>query len=201
MRFVVAMALREMRASWKRLLFFFICLSIGVAAIVAIRSVIQSVRGVFAGEARALISADAIISSNREFDPQVTATIDRRLSKAGASSHQAIEVATMVRSADGPASATRMVELRAVERGSFVCNLGSGRGYSVLEVIEVTRVLTGSAIPVEARPRRPGDPAVLVADNAAAMRQLDWRPCRSELHAIIESAWRWRRDHPDGYQD
>ena len=117
MKFVVAMALREMRASWKRLLFFFICLSIGVAAIVAIRSVIQSVRGVFAGEARALISADAIISSNREFDPQLTATIARRLSEAGASSHQAIEVATMVRSADGPASATRMVELRAVERG------------------------------------------------------------------------------------
>ena len=52
------MAMREMRASWRRLLFFFLCLSIGVGAIVAIRSVIQSVRQVFAGEARALISAD-----------------------------------------------------------------------------------------------------------------------------------------------
>ena len=91
--------------------------------------------------------------------------------------------------------------LRAVEHGSLVCNLGNGRGYSVLEVIETTRALTGSAIPVEPRPRRPGDPAVLVADNAVAMRQLDWRPCHTELRAIIESAWRWRRDHPDGYQD
>jgi UDP-glucose 4-epimerase len=91
--------------------------------------------------------------------------------------------------------------LRAVEHGSLVCNLGNGRGYSVLEVVEMTRALTGSAIPVERRPRRPGDPAVLVADNAAAMRELDWHPRHGKLCAIIESAWRWRRDHPDGYQE
>ncbi|MGH9173308.1 MAG: hypothetical protein ACRD1H_03065, partial [Vicinamibacterales bacterium] len=96
MKFVVAMAVREMRASWRRLLFFFICLSIGVGAIVAIRSVIQSVRGVFAGEARGLISADAIITSNRPFDDALTAIIDKRLQSAGASSHMSVEVATMV---------------------------------------------------------------------------------------------------------
>ncbi len=115
MNFVAAMAIREMRASWRRLLFFFICLSIGVGAIVAIRSVIQSVRGVFAGEARALISADAIITSNRPFDEPVTATIDRRLGMVDAASHMSVEVATMVRGTGEGATASRMVELRAVE--------------------------------------------------------------------------------------
>jgi putative ABC transport system permease protein len=115
--FVIRMMGREMRASWRRLLFFFICLSIGVGAIVAIRSVIQSVRAVFAGEARALITADAIIGSNREFDEKLTAVIDDRLRAAGASSHMAVEVATMVRGADRGNGASRMVELRAVEPG------------------------------------------------------------------------------------
>ena len=117
MTFVVAMALREMRASWRRLLFFFICLSIGVGAIVAIRSVIQSVRGVFAGEARALISADAIVTSNQAFTDQLRDVIDQRLRSAEATSHMSVEVATMVRGADGPGTAARMVELRAVEPG------------------------------------------------------------------------------------
>jgi putative ABC transport system permease protein len=117
MTFVVAMALREMRASWRRLLFFFLCLAIGVGAIVAIRSVIQSVRQVFAGEARALISADAIISSNRPFDEALTATIDGRLKAARATGHMSVELATMVRAAEREGSATRMVELRAVEPG------------------------------------------------------------------------------------
>jgi putative ABC transport system permease protein len=117
MTFVVAMALREMRASWRRLLFFFLCLSIGVGAIVAIRSVIQSVRQVFAGEARALITADAIITSNRAFDPALTATIDKQLASANATSHLSIEVATMVRGAEQSGGMSRMVELRAVEPG------------------------------------------------------------------------------------
>jgi putative ABC transport system permease protein len=117
MRFVVAMTLREMRASWRRLLFFFLCLAIGVGAIVAIRSVIQSVRQVFAGEARALISADAIISSNRPFDEALISAIDERLAAARATGHMSVEVATMVRGAAREGGATRMVELRAVEPG------------------------------------------------------------------------------------
>jgi putative ABC transport system permease protein len=117
MTFVIGMTVREMRASWKRLLFFFVCLSIGVGSIVAIRSVIQSVRAVFDGEARSLITADLIISSNQPVDEKMNARIEGHLKSADAFSHLSIEVATMVRSADPTRTATRMVELRAVERG------------------------------------------------------------------------------------
>ena len=67
MMFVVRMALREIRSSWQRLLFFFVCIAIGVASIIAIRSVIQSVRVTLAGEARALLASDAMVTSNREW--------------------------------------------------------------------------------------------------------------------------------------
>ena len=77
MKFVLLMAAREMRASWRRLLFFFVCIAIGVGAIVALRSVIQSVRNTFAGEARSLIAADAIVASNQALKPEVIAE-DRR---------------------------------------------------------------------------------------------------------------------------
>lgn len=110
------MALREMRASWQRLLFFFICIAIGVGAIVALRSVIQSVRNTFAGEARSLIAADAIVNSNQVIKPELTAKLDERLKTAGASSIRAVELATMAR-ADRAEGRARMVELRAVERG------------------------------------------------------------------------------------
>jgi putative ABC transport system permease protein len=115
MTFVLGMTLREMRASWKRLFFFFICLSIGVGSIVAIRSVIQSVRAVFDGEARSLITADLIITSNQPVDEKTNARIEQHLAEAKAFSHHSVEVATMVRSADPAKTATRMVELRAVE--------------------------------------------------------------------------------------
>jgi putative ABC transport system permease protein len=116
MSFIAAMTLREMRASWRRLLFFFICLSIGVGAIVAIRSVIQSVHAVFDGEARSLMSADAIISSNRALSAEITQKIDERLREAGATSLNSIELGTMARPAERPGNA-RMVELRAVDEG------------------------------------------------------------------------------------
>jgi len=111
------MAVREMRASWQRLVFFFICIAVGVGAIVALRSVIQSVRTTFAGEARTLITADAIITSNRPFTPELSATIDSRLSAATAESSRSVELATMTRAADRPGGRARMVELRAVEEG------------------------------------------------------------------------------------
>ncbi len=117
MRFVLFMAAREMRASWHRLLFFFICIAIGVGAIVALRSVIQSVRNTFAGEARSLIAADAIITSNRALKPEVVAKIGERVTAAGAESTQSIELATMARPADRADGRARMVELRAVEAG------------------------------------------------------------------------------------
>src|SRR5215204_2522414 len=117
MRFVLLMAAREMRASWHRLLFFFVCIAIGVGAIVALRSVIQSVRNTFAGEARSLISADAIVASNQALKPELIAKIDQRLAAAGADSMLSIELPTMARPADRSEGRARMVELRAVERG------------------------------------------------------------------------------------
>jgi putative ABC transport system permease protein len=109
------MAAREMRASWKRLLFFFMCIAIGVGAIVALRSVIQNLRLAFMGEARALIAADAIVNSNQPLKPELVAGIDRRLAEAGAVSTQSVEIATMTRPADRDGGRARMVELRAVE--------------------------------------------------------------------------------------
>jgi putative ABC transport system permease protein len=117
MRFVLVMAAREMRASWKRLLFFFVCIAVGVGAIVALRSVIQSVRNTFAGEARSLIAADAIINSNRALKPEAVAKVAERLTAAGAESIRSVELATMVRAADRTGGPARMVELRAVEDG------------------------------------------------------------------------------------
>lgn len=84
---------------------------------------------------------------------------------------------------------------------SRVYNLGSGTGYSVLEVIETARAITGHAIPVEFGPRRAGDLPVLVADNAKIKRELGWEPQYDNLHAIIETAWRWHSAHPHGYAD
>ncbi|HUQ89397.1 MAG TPA: FtsX-like permease family protein [Vicinamibacterales bacterium] len=116
MRFVLLMAAREMRASWHRLLFFFICIAIGVGAIVALRSVIQSVRNTLVGEARSLITADAIITSNQALKPEVLEKIDQRLQGAGASSINAVELATMARPAGRAEGRARMVELKAVEQ-------------------------------------------------------------------------------------
>ena len=117
MRFVLYMAAREMRASWQRLLVFFVCIAVGVGAIVALRSVIQSVRNTFAGEARSLITADAIITSNQPIKPELAAKIADRLKAAGAESIRSVELATMARAADRADGRARMVELRAVEAG------------------------------------------------------------------------------------
>ena len=115
MKFVLAMAVRETRASWQRLLFFFICIAIGVAAIVALRSVIQNVRAVFTQEARGLIAADVTISTRREWTPAARQTIDRHLQLVGADTQtESVETPTMVRAADAASSTVRMVELRAV---------------------------------------------------------------------------------------
>lgn len=116
MRFVLRMAVRETRASWQRLLFFFVCIAVGVAAIVALRSVIQSVREVFGTEAKALIAADVLIGSNRDWPAAAKATIDRRLEEAGATARtETIETATMVRPADPSKPLAKMVELRGVQ--------------------------------------------------------------------------------------
>jgi putative ABC transport system permease protein len=116
--FVLRMAIRETRASWRRLLFFFVCIAVGVAAIVALRSVIQSVRAVFGTEAKALIAADALISTNRDWTPESLEIIDRRLTEVGALERsETVETPTMVRPADPTRTVARMVELRAVQPG------------------------------------------------------------------------------------
>lgn len=98
-------------------------------------------------------------------------------------------------------AAAHVLALEALAAGapSDVYNLGNGNGYSVLEVIRAAETVTGRQIPVEYAPRRPGDPAVLVASSEKARRELNWRPCFADLRTIIETAWRWHRSHPGGF--
>jgi putative ABC transport system permease protein len=134
MTFVLRMAMREIRASWRRLLFFFVCIAVGVASIVALRSVIQSVRVALSREARALMGADMILSSNDPFKPGVLQRIARE-QRAGriTARMESTELSTMVRPAAPAHQGTRMVELRAVEP-SFpmygTLRLQDGRRYS-----------------------------------------------------------------------
>ncbi|MEE8571138.1 MAG: UDP-glucose 4-epimerase GalE [Candidatus Bathyarchaeia archaeon] len=81
-----------------------------------------------------------------------------------------------------------------------VYNLGNGEGYSVLEVIKVAEKIVGRNIPVKFSPRRPGDPVTLIASSKRATRELGWSPEFPELGSIMESAWRWLKDHPHGYK-
>ncbi|MES2640403.1 MAG: UDP-glucose 4-epimerase GalE [Myxococcota bacterium] len=92
--------------------------------------------------------------------------------------------------------------LDAVAGGSRVYNLGcGGEGYSVQEVVDAARAVTGHAIPVTVGPRRSGDPAVLVASSDRIRTELGWRPRHQDLGAIIGSAWRWIQAHPRGWDD
>lgn len=80
-------------------------------------------------------------------------------------------------------------------------NLGTGGGNSVRQVIDAVKRVAGHDFPVEVAPRRPGDPARLIADSSAAKRILGWKPQYEDLDAIVESAWAWRQAHPMGYGD
>ncbi len=86
-------------------------------------------------------------------------------------------------------------------RYSLIFNLGNGRGFSVRQVIEAARSVTGCAIPVIEAPRRPGDPAVLVASSEKIRRELNWQPQYPQLEQIIASAWQWLKAHPQGYAE
>jgi UDP-glucose 4-epimerase len=95
-----------------------------------------------------------------------------------------------------------LLALEALARhDKLICNLGNGAGYSVRQVIEATRVVTGHPIPAVVTSRRPGDAAILVADAGKARALLGWRPRTPELHAIIADAWAWHRAHPGGYEE
>jgi UDP-glucose 4-epimerase len=81
----------------------------------------------------------------------------------------------------------------------LVYNLGNGQGFSVREVVDVARKVTGHPIPVIESPRRAGDSAVLIASSEKIRRELGWQPRFGDLQSMVESAWQWHRSHPDGY--
>ena len=85
------------------------------------------------------------------------------------------------------------------EGHSLTYNLGTGTGYSNLEIVQMVREVTGHPIPLEFGPRRPGDPASLIAGNEKVMRELGWEP-RYDLRQIVASAWAWHQAHPNGYK-
>ncbi len=84
---------------------------------------------------------------------------------------------------------------------SDVFNLGNGIGFTVKEVIETARRVTGHPTPAKVAPRREGDPARLIASSEKAKSVLGWKPAHEKLEEIISSAWKWHKSHPDGYGD
>ena len=97
-------------------------------------------------------------------------------------------------------AAAHVLALRHLETGCGVYNLGNGRGFSNREVIEAARRVSGQAIEVKEEERRPGDPPVLVASAEKAKAELGWQPKVTSLEEIVDSAWRWHRAHPKGYE-
>jgi UDP-glucose 4-epimerase len=94
-----------------------------------------------------------------------------------------------------------VLALHALESpDALIYNLGNGQGFSVRQVVEVAREVTGHAIPVIESPRRTGDPAVLIASSEKIRRDLGWQPLFTDLKSIVESAWQWHQSHPDGYE-
>src|SRR5690242_17525619 len=115
MGFVWRMVGRELRGAWRRLIFFFVCIAIGVAAIAAIRSIIDQVNVVFARESRAMTGGDLVLMANRAWDEATTRTIEDAAARAGVQrTSEVIEMPTMLRTAV-PGGATRLVELLAVD--------------------------------------------------------------------------------------
>ena len=101
--------------------------------------------------------------------------------------------------ADAHGLAVGALERGSLEAGSF--NLGNGEGFSVREVVAAVTRAAGVPPPTERAPRRPGDPAILVASSDRARRRLGWSPRHSDLGTIVASAWEWHTRHPHGYDD
>jgi len=96
-------------------------------------------------------------------------------------------------------AAAHLLALDRTDTESAAYNLGSGLGFTNREVIEAARAVTGEPIPVHEEPRRPGDAAELVASQDKIRGELGWSPAHPDIEDIIETAWRWHREHPKGY--
>lgn len=102
----------------------------------------------------------------------------------------------------GDLVSAHLLALEALEsRDRLIYNLGNGSGYSVRQVIETARRVTGHPIPAIVAERRPGDPARLVASSEKIRAELGWEPIHPGLDDIVASAWNWHRSHPSGYDD
>ena len=84
---------------------------------------------------------------------------------------------------------------------SNIFNLGNGVGFTVKEVVETARKVTGHPISAKEEPRRAGDPSKLIASSAKAKEVLGWNPQYADLETIIDTAWNWHKSHPNGYQN
>lgn len=92
--------------------------------------------------------------------------------------------------------------LERLKQGELMkLNLGTGNGFSVKQVIDACRKVTGHEIPAMMGERRPGDPAELVANASKALEVLDWKAKYTTVDEVVESAWKWHKDHPNGYGD
>ena len=97
-------------------------------------------------------------------------------------------------------ASAHLLALGAIQPGhSLAYNVGIGRGYSVREVIRTAEEVSGLKVPVKEGPRRPGDPPSLVADATKIRKELGWVPKYDSLRAILETAWKWHKSHPDGF--
>ncbi|WP_251551530.1 UDP-glucose 4-epimerase GalE [Neobacillus muris] len=98
--------------------------------------------------------------------------------------------------------AAHLLALRYLQNGggSNTFNLGSSQGFSVKEIIEAAKEVTGIDIPVQMGERRAGDPSTLIASSAKAKEVLGWNPSRTSIQQIIRDAWNWHQHHPNGYQ-
>ena len=139
MRFVLRMARRELRASWRRLLFFFLCVGFGVGAVVALRTVIRNVREAMTGEARQMLTADVSAETTRPWSPEVLGKIERAArAPLVLDRTETVEASTMARPADPSVEAAQMVELKGVEPqfplyGEFRLQGGRAFDYALLE--------------------------------------------------------------------
>jgi UDP-glucose 4-epimerase len=94
-----------------------------------------------------------------------------------------------------------ILAMNAIGEKSRIYNLGNGQGFSVKQVVETARKITGHAIPTKMGQRRPGDPATLIAGSQKIRQELNWQPRFAELDSIVQTAWDWHKKHPHGYGD